>query len=128
MEELVTQLLASVAGGRRYWVRAPQRMSDGSPLPKPYVVLQRIDGLPDYHMKGPSGYVSSRVQADVYGDTYASTKLTARSLKSVLSGHRDENIQGIFIESERDLPAADAGDVTNLFRTSVDFIIHHTDV
>lgn len=120
MEEALTALLASVAGGRRYWVRKPQ--SDPA---RPYVVLQRIDGLPDYTYSGASGYSSSRVQADVYGDTYTSTKATVRDLIDTLSGYRGGIIQGIFIDSQRDLPATDAGEVTNLFRTSVDFIIHH---
>lgn len=126
MEEALVNLLLSAAGvtslvGTRInWLRKPQS-DDGDP----YIVLQRIDGDRDYHMRGPSGYVSSRVQADVYGTTYASSKKAARAMITVLSGHRGGIFQGIFIDSERDLPAADAGEVTNLFRTSVDLIVHH---
>lgn len=126
MEEALVNLLLSAAGvtslvGTRInWLRKPQS-DDGDS----YIVLQRIDGDRDYHMRGPSGYVSSRVQADVYGTTYASSKKAARAMITVLSGHRGGIFQGIFIDSERDLPAADAGEVTNLFRTSVDLIVHH---
>lgn len=119
MEEALTALLASVAGGRRYWTRAPQTAA------RPFVVMNRVDGIRDYHMQGPSGYVASRVQLDAYGDTYTATKAVARSIVSTLSGHSGGDIQAIFIEGERDLPAADAGDVTNLFRTSIDIIVHH---
>lgn len=119
MEEALTTLLASVASGRRYWVRAPQ----GATLP--YVVLNIVSGVRDYHTRGASGYVQSRVQADCYGATYSTSKTTARALRAATSGVRGGNIQGVFIESERDLPAEDAGPVNNLFRTSVDLIIHH---
>ena len=119
MEEDITALLASVAGGRRYWTRAPQTAT------RPFLVLNRVDGIRDYHFAGASGYVASRVQIDVYGDTYAATKTTARAVITILSGHSGGDIQAIFVVSERDLPAADAGDVTNLFRTSIDIIVHH---
>lgn len=119
MEEALTTLLASVASGRRYWVRAPQ----GATLP--YVVLNIVSGVRDYHTKGPSGYVQSRVQCDCYGSTYSAAKTTARAVRAAASGARSGDIQGIFVETERDLPAEDAGPVNNLFRTSIDLIIHH---
>lgn len=119
MEEALTALLASVASGRRYWVRAPQDAQ------LPYVVLNVISAPRDYHTRGPSGYVQSRVQCDCYGSTYSAAKTTARALRAATSGIRGDDIQGVFIESERDLPAEDAGPVNNLFRTSIDLIIHH---
>lgn len=126
MEEVLTSLLASVASGRRYWGRAPQNISVDA---GPYLVLTRVGGLRDYQMNGASGYVASRVQVDVYGKTYTATKNAVRAAIAVLSGATALTtlgvVQGIFIDSERDLPAADAGEVTNLFRTSVDIIVHH---
>lgn len=119
METLLTDLLASVAGGKCFWLRAPQGTN------APYATMQRITGIPDYHMQGASGLVQSRVQIDCYDKTYAGVALMARSVVTILSGYRGGIIQGIFIDSERDLPAADAGDVTQLFRKSLDIIIHH---
>lgn len=119
MEAELTALLASVAGGRRHWVRAPQGTV------RPNVVLQRVPRAPTYTMGGPSSYVQTRVQADVYGETFTSTKATADALTSVLSGYAGGSIQGIFIDAERDLPDADAGEVSKLFRISLDLIIHH---
>lgn len=113
--------VTALVSTRVYWGRAPQTV-DG----RPYVVLQRVDGIRDYHNQGASGYVASRVQADVYGETYTSTKKAARAVIAALSGHKGGIFQGIFIDSERDLPATDAGEVTNLFRTSVDVMIHHS--
>nr|CAD6412998.1 hypothetical protein REQ54_01093 [Rhizobium sp. Q54] len=119
MEEALTALLAPVAGGRRYWVRAPQNVE------RPFIVLSRIDGLPGYHYQGPSGLVSSRVQIDVYSDRFTEVTSVTRLLKDMLSGYKGGAIQGVFIESERNLPAADAGEVTSLFRTSIDITVHH---
>ncbi|UUP19507.1 tail completion protein gp17 [Nitratireductor thuwali] len=131
MEEALVSLLVSVAGGRRYWGRKPQKNPDGSEVERPYAVLKRITGLHDYHLQGASGYVQSRVQIDCYGETYTSSKHTARAVIAILSGFRGTVagtfIQGIFIDSERDLPAADAGEVTHLFRTSIDVFIHHSE-
>jgi len=119
MQELLTSLLAPVAGGRRYWVRAPQT------APRPYVLLQVISAPPNYHMQGASGYVPIRVQIDAYADTYTEATAVSRQIKGILSGHVSSPIQAVFIETERDLPAADAGDVSNLFRNSIDVIIHY---
>ena len=126
MEPALTALLlgaaplTAIVGNRLNWGRKPQ--SDAG---RPYIVLQHIDGVPTYHMTGSSDHVASRVQADVYGETYTSTKRAATALIAVLSGYSGGIFQGIFLDSQRDLPAADAGEVTTLFRTSVDFLIHH---
>lgn len=121
MEEAITALLASVAGGRRHWVRAPQSAA------RPYLVLNRISGIHDYTTQGASGYVASRVQIDVYADTYTAAKVTARQVVTALSGYRSGSIQGVFLDMERDLPAEDAGTVNHLFRVSLDFTIHHSE-
>jgi hypothetical protein len=121
MEEAITALLANVAGGRRHWVRAPQDTA------RPFVVLNRISGVRDYHMQGASGYVASRLQVDIYADTHTAAKATARQVRDALSGRRGSTIQGIFLDMERDLPAEDAGAVTHLFRVSLDFNVHHTE-
>jgi hypothetical protein len=125
MEEQLVALLLNAAGAtsllsdRIHWGTAPQGTL------APYAVLQRIDGARDYHMQGASGYVASRVQIDIYGEKYTVTKKAARAVIAALSGRRGGIFQGIFLDGERDLPAADAGEVTNLFRTSLDFMVHH---
>lgn len=126
MEEQLTALLlgavsltALVPASNVHWGRAPQGT-------KPtYITMQVISGLTDYHMQGASGYVSNRIQFDVYGKTYAASKTAARALKNLLSGYKGGVFQGIFLDLERDLPATDAGEVSILFRTSIDFIVHH---
>lgn len=126
MEEQLVALLLNAAGvtalvpvAHIEWGKSSQGTA------APYIVLQRIDGLRDYHMAGSSGYVASRVQIDIYSEKYTTSKKAARAVRDVLSGHRGGIFQGIFLDGERDLPAADAGEVTNLFRASLDFMVHH---
>jgi hypothetical protein len=119
MKAALTALLASVAGGRRHWDRAPQ----GTPLP--YAVLRTVSGIRDYHMQGPSGYVQSRVQVDCYGATFSEAEATVGGVRASASGVRSGNLLGVFIESERDLSTEDAGAVNRPFCVAVDLIIHH---
>ena len=124
MEEALTSILSTVAGGRRYWVQAPQSLST-----RPYVVMHRVGGSRDMHLKGPSRLVFSRVQVDVYGESYSSTKTVARAVRDAVSGFSGTiggvQIQRINVESERDLPDDDVGEITELFRTSIDLMIFH---
>ncbi len=124
MEEALTSILSGVAGGRRYWVRAPQSLST-----RPYIVMHRVSGNRDYHLKGPSRYLTSRVQLDIYDTTYRGAKAVARAVRDAVSGYAGTiggvQIQRISVESERDLPADDAGEITQLFRTSIDLMVHH---
>lgn len=92
----------------------------------PCIVLQRISEDRDYHMTGASGYVVSRVQIDIWSGDFKITAHAARAVSATLSGYRSDIFQGIFIDSERDFSALDAGDVNRVFRTSIDVIVHHT--
>jgi hypothetical protein len=121
MEQELTALLASAAP-RRYWGRAPQT----APA-RPYVVLSRISGVRDYHASGASGYVVSRVQIDVYADTYAGTNTVMSAIVAALSGYRGGTIQAVFIDNESDLTGIEGGDPDELFRASVDVIVHHSE-
>lgn len=129
MEEALVDLLLADAGvaaalaNRIWWARAPQ----GTPA-RPYCVLRVISGVPDHHMGAPSGLVRSRIQADVYGETYAQAKTAARATKAAIDGYRGlagaRTFQGAFIDGERDLPDEDdAGE--HLFAVSFDFILWH---
>lgn len=126
MEEALIAILLKSAGmtalvsTRVHWGRAPQGAT------APYVVLQVISAGTDFTMQGASGYRQSRVQADAYSQSYTSAKKISRAVTSALSARRTGQIQSIFPDGERDLPAADAGEVTNLFRVSLDFMIHHS--
>lgn len=128
MEQALMALLAPIAGGRRWFVRAPQGQ------PYPYVILNRASSVPSYTMEGPNGYTATRIQIDVYGDQWPSVFSDVQSLQALLSGYRGivsgTRFQGIFIDSLRDLSTSDTGErvspVTPLYRTTLDIIIHHS--
>lgn len=125
MEAALTALLAPVAGGRNYWGRKPQS-APGTPLvepARPYVVLQRISMVRGYHFQGDDGVPEYRVQIDVYADHWTTAHATGEQIVSLLSGYRDPPFQGIFIDGQRDLPAAAPGETSTLFRTSIDTLI-----
>lgn len=121
MEQEITALLASVAP-RRFWGRAPQQ----APA-TPYVVLSKVSGVHGYHNQGADGLVASRIQIDIYGDTYSAVNATANGIITTLSGYRGGTIQAVFIDSERDLTGLESGDPNELFRTSIDVIVHHSE-
>jgi hypothetical protein len=114
--------LAALVGSRINWVRSPQ----GSASPR--IVLYRISGLRDMSLKGPTGFVSSRVQCDCLGLTYSSAKATARALEARISGYSGTTggirFEGIFLTAERD-DFSDADTPDKLFRTSLDFNVWH---
>ncbi len=125
MEAALTALLAPVAGGRSYWGRKPQS-APGTPQvepARPYVVLQRISAVRGYHFQGDDGMPEYRVQIDVYADHWTTAHATGQQIVSLLSGYRNEQFQGIFIDGQRDLPAAAPGETSTLFRTSIDILI-----
>lgn len=132
MEEALTLLLTADAGVRTLvrsqgvtrvnWVTAPQGVA------RPNIVLQRISGVRDTPMDGPSGLIETLVQVDCYGLTYASAKGVARAVEAVLSGYSGtsdaEYFGGIFLVNERD-GYEDEASPDKLFRVSMDFRIWH---
>lgn len=122
MEQELTNLLATVAP-RRFWSRAPQK-----PAPaRPYIVLSRISGVRGYHNQGSDNLVASRVQIDCFADSYISVHYTGTAVISTLSGYRGGTIQAVFIDSQRDLTGIDGSDPNELFRMSIDVIVHHSE-
>lgn len=120
-EALIAFILAdagvtAAVGNRVYWVQRPQASE------VPAIVLTRIGGLRDYHTQGPSGLISSRVQADVFAKTYGAAKAASRALIACLSGHKGGRFQGAFVDGERDFYEGDQA----LHRVSIDFLISHT--
>lgn len=90
----------------------------------PRVVLQLISEVTNYTQDGPSGYVQSRVQIDVYSLTYKQGCEVVGYIDSALSGLRAGLILGAFKAGRRDSPP-DLGAGETLARISVDYMIHH---
>lgn len=128
MEEALLSLIradsavAAMLAGRVNWLRRPQQDGD-----LPACTLQRLGGLRGYHMTNPDGLVQSRVQVDVWGKTYESAKMAARSILGAVNGYRGGVFQGIFVDTERDLPDETNDANQRLFRVSIDLLIWHSE-
>ncbi len=117
MEEALRALLLPVIPV--HWSMAPQ----GSI--RPFAVLSRVSGGRDYTTDGRSSSRPARVQVDVYGETYAQTKLLARRVTQQVSGRRLDGFAAIMVVGEIDNPAGDAIGSGTDFRTVIDLMIHH---
>lgn len=125
VESDLTSLLNTGTGdSRHYWRRHPQ----GTPT-YPYDVWHKITGIRDYAMDGANGYVFSRYQADVFAPTTDAAITRSLALIAVLSGYRGTTggtrFLGIFVEGESDLDALEPGEVSDLHRRRIDFLVHH---
>jgi hypothetical protein len=128
MEESLRTLLLTGPGvpPRVYWLQRTQ----GGALPD--IILTRISGIPDLHMQGPSGLTASRVQADIWAESYATAKSASRALVALLSGYSgtvgNTRFQLITIDGERDSFDAGSNDAQRFYRVSIDLMIHHHEV
>lgn len=123
---LVAKLLASsgvtaLTGARINWLRRPQAEA------LPAIVLQLVDGVPDYLLDGSYSLTESRVQMDAWARSFKQAKQIARAVEAALSGQRftlsGVRFEGVFIASERDDTFDETPDA--YFRTSLDLMVHH---
>ncbi len=110
--------IAAVVTARVYPVRLPQGIKDAS------IVYSRISAQGDHHMQGPSGLARVRMQIDCYAQTAAAANSLANLVKEAIDGHSGSMgsvpVQGVFFESERDLPF---DDVSGMYGVSRDYFI-----
>jgi hypothetical protein len=118
MEELLQGMLKKLAP--TYYGKAPQGAA------RPYIVQNRISGTRQYVNEGQNALAQARVQVDVYAESYTETTRLARRMIANVSGRRVGIIRAIFVDSESDLPAADA-EAGILYRRSVDLLVHYTE-
>ncbi len=73
----------------------------GSGTSTPRAVMFRTSGVQDHSMAGP-GTMTSSVQIDCYGSTYAEAITASRAIRSELAGYRGGPIMGAFLQAVRD--------------------------
>jgi hypothetical protein len=89
----------------------------------PSLALHLIDGPPDTTMKGRTGLVMARVQADCWGDRFLTAKAIGEAFVAALPARR-QVIDGVMfqgcvvLDTERSGPMGDAPNI--LFRTRID--------
>jgi hypothetical protein len=128
MEEgLVAFLLASagltaLVGNRIDWA---SRVA-GSPTPSVVLTVVSVDR--DYHGRGASGLVATRVQVDCWAKDYSASLAVSREIRTLLNGYRGPmgaaQVQGTFLASERQSFEQGSGG-EDFYRVSIDIFLHY---
>ncbi len=108
-------LLTGLFGGRVYPAIAPDDVT------LPYATYTRVAAVEQSTLDtngGTGNPNQTRLQIDVYNDTYAGAQANAAAIKTALKGWATENV----IESEQDLYEPD----TKLHRVLLDVSTWHT--
>lgn len=116
---LADTAIAGQVGGRINYGATPQTE------PYPRIVLSVISDVSDYHMSGDSGYHQSRVQIDIYSQTYAAASAIGAAVMACLSGARFGSVMGCFADGLRTSFEAPSDHPQKIHRRSIDFILHH---
>lgn len=117
MEEELLALLSGAVAWRISWGSLGQDDS----LPR--AAIHRLGAARDHTMSGP-GLMTTSLQIDCYGETFAQAIGASRALRQALEGYRGGVILGAFLKSVRDdLPK----DVGLLRRVSMIFSVVHRD-
>ncbi len=95
----------------------------GSSTTLPRAAMYRTSGVRDMHMGG-LGNMTTRIQIDCYGATYAEAIGASRGIRGTLEGYKGGPIQGAFLQAVRDQFDDDAD---LLHRVSLTFSVHHRD-
>ncbi len=123
---LADAAIVAVVTDRIYSLKIPEEVNSAS------VVVTRISGPGDYHMAGPSGIISARIQIDAWAGTADAATSLANLVKDRLDGYRGEmgtganiiTVHGIFIADLRE----DYDDGAELYRSGRDYFVHHVEL
>ena len=124
MEKDLRALILSFSGmppaARVNWGTHPQAAG------YPAIVLNVAGDREDFHMRGPEGLSTARVQIDCYDMSNGGAKSIADELRAALNGYRGGRFQGVFLENVRDMRDMSRVGLTDQpFRTSLDFMVKY---
>ncbi len=111
-EELFAVIDAAVAFSVAWGV-----LGEGTATPR--AMLSRASAVQEQSIDA-AGIFRARVNADVYGKSYAETITAARAIRAALNRYQGGTIQGVFFENARDMTADDAG---LLYRVGLTFSV-----
>jgi hypothetical protein len=123
---LADSAIVAVVVDRIYALKIPQ---GGVP---PSIVVTRVSGPGDYHLAGPSGLISARIQVDAWGVTADAATTLANLVKDRLDGYRGTmgtggniiTVHGVFVADLRE----DYDDDAELYRSGRDYFVHHLEI
>lgn len=113
--------LAALVGARINWVKRAQ----GEGLPA--IALHGVGARKEPHQKGTSEVVETRVQIDIFAQSYGSADAVARVVDTLLTGLRaqigDTFFCGVFFDMRRE--GFEDSEAEKLFRISLDYTLKH---
>lgn len=120
IDDLRTYLLAdatvaSLIGTRMFPVKLPQNPTF------PAVMIQTISGERVHSTDGASGLAGPRIQIDCWAESYADADAVFEAVRKRLDGKGNGDIQGMFIQSERD----DFDFELGIYNRSMDVFVWH---
>jgi hypothetical protein len=123
---LADAAIVAVIVDRVYALRIPQGIKSSS------IVVTRISGPGDYHLQGPSGLMSARIQVDAWATTADAATTLANLVKDRLDGYRGTvgtggniiTVHGVFVADLRE----DYDDDAELYRSGRDYFVHHLEL
>lgn len=122
---LVAHAGVGTAVGDRIWqdVAKPKET-------KPFIVFTRVSENHGSSMNGPDIITFERFQIDCYATSAAGRETVSEAVRNALDGYRATMgtvvVKRIWLDSQRDsYDEPIDGNVTPLYRTSMDFVIAH---
>jgi hypothetical protein len=113
MEEHLFEVLSGAVAFPVAW----GSLAEGAALPR--AALYRVSGQTERTLEGP-GLMTSRVQADCYGATYADTLVASRAIRVALDGYQGGPVLGMFLDAVRD---GFEDDAQLVYRVSMTFTV-----
>lgn len=126
--------ITAIVGDNVYPVSMPQEIGEY----RGAITFTRISGVRDHAMSGPTGLVESRFEINCYGrqdangSAYANAKDLAKAVRGVVlpaGGFKETvdgvEVQGIFLNDERDSREKPAGGIGWIDRVRLDLTIWH---
>lgn len=112
-EQLVALLLNATDAADRIY---PNVAADKPP--RPYIVYTRISSASENVLEGPTSLVNTRVQIDLYADSYVAVQTLASQVDALMQGWALQNVSN---------PAVDQYEPDVLLhRVILDYSIWHT--
>lgn len=90
----------------------------------PYITMHLISWNSGHTQQGPDFLNTSRVQVDLFGQTFGVVRELAGTIRDAIDGYRGSPFRAIFTDGMRLTreASADAGEA--IYRASLDFIAH----
>lgn len=116
---LINDIAVSAITTRCYPVMIPQAAQ------VPLILYQKVSGMRDHVLTGPTGLARPRIQVEAWAETYAGAKELGAAIRKALDGYigtaAGVEIGSCLIESERDIYESELG----VHRVVQDYMIYH---